>query len=393
MWARGHGSDWDLKRLSFFVKAGQNENDFYMYRTNASSTTWLPEVVVDFQVWFQLRALIERRFLRGDPPSGAAQCGGDTLAYVACSGPYVVHVRNPAISPPNLTQVQEIAVGFVRDSGAATDSAKVWVDDIRLSGVVNDPGYAGAVSLDLTAADIATLNVQVSQRDGNFRQLGENPSYIGTNQFGLGSTIRLDRLGLERLGLTAPLSIRLDHSSQDPYFLNGTDVLASGLDGLRRPSASSASYGLSIRRSRHGSAWWQKAFTDNLGLTALWSSGSSRTELSTASSHVSDLRADWTAAPRDVSFRYLPSFLRDLLAHLPGFLRRPGSRAAAPTAPASSSRSCPRSTSRRRSARRRPCSGPAARSSCARSPPSHSASPARGTATSRITATRRRSAR
>jgi hypothetical protein len=325
VWARGRGADWDLHRLSFFIKVGQDADDFYMYHANASSTTWLPEVVVDFQPWFQLRALIEKRFLSGAPPGGAAQCGDtlavDTLAYVACSGPYVVFVRNPAISPPNLTQVQELAVGFVRDSGAATDSAEVWVDDIRLSGVVNDAGYAGAVSLDLTAADIATLNVQVSQRDGNFRQLGENPSYIGTNQFGLGSTIRLDRLGLDRLGLTVPLTIRLDHTSEDPYFLNGTDVLASGLDGLRKPVSNSATYGLSIRRSRHGTRWWQKAFTDNLGFTALWSSGNAVTELSTATSSVSDLRADYSAVPHDVSFRYIPSFLRAALQHLPGFLK------------------------------------------------------------------------
>ncbi|MFI5278896.1 MAG: cell surface protein SprA [Gemmatimonadales bacterium] len=321
VWARGRGADWDLHRLSFYIKAGQDANNFYMYRSSAASTTWLPEVVVDFQPWFQLRALIEQRFLRGEPPSGAAQCGGDTLAYVACSGPYLVHVLNPAVSPPNLTRVQELAVGFVRDSGLATDSAEVWVDDIRLSGVVNDAGYAGAVSLDLTAADVATLNVQVSQRDGNFRQLGENPSYVGTNQFGLGSSIRLDKLGLERLGLTAPLTIRLDQSSQAPYFLTGTDVLASGLDGLRKPTASSASYALSIRRSRRGTLWWQRAFTDNLGFTAVWSSGSSRTELSTATSHVSDLRADYSLAPRDLGFRYLPSFLRDVLDHLPAFLR------------------------------------------------------------------------
>ncbi|MFI5207861.1 MAG: cell surface protein SprA [Gemmatimonadales bacterium] len=321
VWARGRGVDWDLHRLSFYIKAGQDANNFYMYRTNASSTTWLPEVVVDFQPWFLLRAQIEKDFLEGKPPSGAAQCGGDTLAYVACSGPYLVHVLNPAVSPPNLTQVQELAVGFVRDSGVATDSAEVWVDDIRLSGVVNDAGYAGAVSLDLTAADVATLNVQVSQRDGNFRQLGENPSYVGTNQFGLGSSIRLDKLGLERLGLTAPLTIRLDQTSQDPYFLTGTDVLTSGLVGLRKPSTSSASYALSIRRSRRGTLWWQRAFTDNLGFSAAWSSGSSRAELSTATSHVSDLRADYNVAPRELSFRYLPAFLRGALDRLPGFLR------------------------------------------------------------------------
>ena len=322
VWARGRGSDWDTRRLSFYVKVGQNENDFYLYRANLASTTWQPEVVVDFAQWFRLRALVEQRFLRGEAPSGAAQCGGDTLAYVACSGPYLVHVRNPAISPPNLTSVQELAVGMVRDSGIALDSAELWVDDIRLSGVVNDNGYAGAVSLTVIAADIADINVQASRRDGNFRQLGENPSYVGTNQFSLGTTIRLERLGLERLGLTAPLTIRLDRSTEDPYFLAGTDVLASGLDGLRRPDSHSASYGLSLRRSRRGTRWWQRAVTDNLGLSALWSTAAAQTALSTGSSRFSDLRADYAVSPREVSFHPLPGFIRDALGHLPGFLRR-----------------------------------------------------------------------
>jgi hypothetical protein len=322
VWARGRGSDWDQHRLSFYVKVGQDENDFYMYRTNLASTTWLPEVVVDFQEWFRLRALVEQRFLSGQPPSGAAQCGGDTLAWVACSGPYVVHVRNPAISPPNLTQVQELAVGLVRDSGVALDSAELWVDDIRLSGVVNDAGYAAAVNMNITAADIADISFQASRRDGNFRQLGENPSYTGTDQLALATTIRLDRLGLDRLGLTAPLSIRMDRSAQDPFFLAGTDVLASGLDGLRGSSTSGTTFAFSVRRSRRGTAWWQKALTDNLGLTAVWTRGGAQSALSTSSSRVSDLRLDYGVAPREVAFHYLPGFLRDLLGRLPAFLAR-----------------------------------------------------------------------
>ncbi len=323
VWARGRGSDWDRDALTFFVKVGQDENNFYLYRQHLRTSTWLPEPVVDFRQWSALRALIEQRFLGGLPPSGAVACGsGDTLAYVACSGPYLVQVRNPAVAPPNLTRVQELAVGFVRDSGVALNSAELWVDDIRLSNVVKDPGYAGAVSLALTGADVFDVNLFASRRDGNFRQLGENPSYTGTNQLSLASTVRLERLGLDRLGITAPLTLRLDRSSEDAYYLSNTDVLASGLSGLRRPETSNASWSIAIRRTRRGTRWWQRALTDNIGLAAARTSGSARSSLSTATSHVSDVHADYNVAPRDFGFPYLPGFLRKALDGLPGFLRR-----------------------------------------------------------------------
>jgi hypothetical protein len=321
VWARGRGAGWDDRELAFYIKVAQDENNFYLYRVPVGTTTWLPEVVVDFNRWFQLRASIETRFLSGQGPGGAPTCGGDTLAYVACDGPYLVHVRDPAVAPPNLTRVQELAVGFVRDSGVATDTSELWVDDIRLTGVVNTPGYAGAVTLNLTAADIATVSLAATRRDGNFRQLGENPSYLGQSGLALNTTIRLERLGLERLGLTAPLTIHAEHSSQDPYFLSNTDVLAAGLQGLRSPVLGNTSYALSIRRSRRGTQWWQRVLTDNIGLSASFSSGSARTELSTASSRLSDLRADYAASPRDVGLPALPGVLRRLLGALPGFLR------------------------------------------------------------------------
>jgi cell surface protein SprA len=322
VWARGRGADWDANRLTFYIKVGQDENNFYLFRQNLRTTTWLPEAVIDFQRWFALRALVEERFLRGDPPSGAAGCGGDTLAYVACDGPYMVHVRNPGVAPPNLTRVQELAVGFVRDSGNALDSAEVWVDDIRLSQVVDDHGYAGAIDLSLIAADIGDFNLSMTRRDGNFRQLGENPAYTGTNTVGLASTIRLERLGLNRLGLTVPLTLRMDRASQDPYFVNGTDVLASGLNGLRTPRTTGTSWAIAVRRSRRGTAWWQRALTDNLGFGALWSSGGSRSELASSNSKLTDMRLDYSLQPADHHVPLLPGFLRSALDALPDFMRR-----------------------------------------------------------------------
>jgi hypothetical protein len=319
VWAQGRGAGWDNDQLSFYVKVAQDENNFYMFRAHVHSGTWLPELVVDFNRWLALRADIERRFLSGQPPSGAAACGGDTLAYVACDSTrsYIVHVRNPGVAPPNLASVAELAVGFVRDSGASTDSAEVWVDDIRLAQVVNDPGYAGALNLRVVAADVGELTLGMSRRDPQFRQLGDNPSYTTSSQFSLGTTVRLERLGLDRLGLTAPFTMRLDRSSDDPYYLEGTDVLASPLEGLRRPQTSTATYNLLLRRSRRGTKWWQRWIVDNLGLSASYANGTSTTQLAQSSSALWTLNGDYAALPAARSFRYVPHFLVSLLRAIP----------------------------------------------------------------------------
>ena len=319
VWARGRGAGWDNGQLSFYIKVAQDENNFYLFRAHAHGSTWLPELMVDFTRWLTLRADIERRFLSGQAPSGAAACGGDSLAYVACdsSRSYLVHVRNPGVAPPNLASVAELAVGFVRDSGAPADSTELWVDDIRLARVVNDAGYAGALNLRVVAADVGELTVAMSRRDPQFRQLGDNPSYTTSSQFSLGTTVRLERLGLDRLGLTAPFSLRLDRSSDEPYYLGGTDVLAGPLAGLRRPQTSTATYNLMLRRARRGTRWWQRWIVDNLGLSTSYSSGTSTTQLAQSSSALWTLNGDYTALPSDRSFRYMPRFLLSLLRALP----------------------------------------------------------------------------
>ena len=319
VWARGRGAGWNDRELSFYIKVGQDENNFYMFRASADTTTWLPDKVVDFTRWEQMRADIERRFLSGEKPSGAATCGGDTLAYVECDSArtYIVHIRDPGVAPPNLAQVREMAVGLERDSGAVTDSAEVWVDDIRLSQVVKDAGYAGAVNLHVVAADIADVNVLMSRRDANFRQLGQDPSYITDDQLALSSTVHLDRLGLDRLGLAAPFTFQLNRSSDDPYYLSGTDVLAAPIAGLRRPQTTQAYYGLSLRRTRRGTHWWQRWLVDNLGLAGTLSSGTSTTQLSQSSSNLATLGADYTAMPGMEQFRYVPAFLARWLRAIP----------------------------------------------------------------------------
>jgi len=86
-------------------------------------------------------------------------------------------VRDPGTAPPNLSRVQQIAAGMWRiGTSVVVDPGELWVDDIRLGDVVRETGAAGAIDIAVAAADVADLAISVSRRDGQFRQLTDDPS-------------------------------------------------------------------------------------------------------------------------------------------------------------------------------------------------------------------------
>ncbi len=303
VWARGRGPGWEDGDLHFYIKAGKDQNNFYLYHVPARTVSWEPEVVIDFSRWLALRAKVEQAWLRGDAARVYPGCPDTTLipldtAYVMCDGPYVVHVRDPATGPPNLAAVQEIATGILRVAdNVFVDQAELWVDDIRLSDVVQDVGVAAALDLTLTAANVADVAVSLSRRDAQFRQLGEDPSYTTANAATIAGTLRLERFLPDGWGIAAPLSVRYASTSSDPFYLSGTDIRANGLDGLRTPRSSATSYTLSLRRTVRSATPLLRYLLDPLALSGAYARGSDRADLSQASASNYAVNLDYALAP------------------------------------------------------------------------------------------------
>ncbi|MEO6444194.1 MAG: cell surface protein SprA [Gemmatimonadaceae bacterium] len=141
LWARGRGSGWGPGGdLQFFVKIGRDADNFYLYRTEAKSgnnrSAWEPEVRVQFEKFYALRAKLQNAFLQARPDllgctavdsaliaQSGLPMGARIDRYAACEDGYVVYTVDPAVTPPNLAAVQELAVGMVRvDSLRGTNS-------------------------------------------------------------------------------------------------------------------------------------------------------------------------------------------------------------------------------------------------------------------------------
>jgi len=321
VWARGRGAGWEAGDLEFIIKAGRDEHNFYMYRTPARSVTWEPEIVIELEKWMELRATVESAWLSGAPPTGAAECGGDSTAYVACDGPYMVQVRDAGTSPPNLARVSEVAVGIYRlQETVLIDQAELWVDDIRLADMVDDAGLAAAADIRLAAADFAEITFDISRVDDMFRQLGENPSYVTDEVRTFGSILRLDKLMPESWGYNIPLVVQHSGTDADPFYIENTDVQADRLPNLRQPGSSYTNVELSLRRVRRGNSLLERALLNPLSVFASKSTGKDVSSLIDARTSNQRVHADYSATPRPQTVSVVPQFIVDFVDWLPGFI-------------------------------------------------------------------------
>ncbi|MEP6835365.1 MAG: cell surface protein SprA [Gemmatimonas sp.] len=351
VWMRGRGNGWGMNgELNAFIKVGRDENNFYLYRTEVQSgetvAAWEPEVRVDLTRFQTLRARLESNSLRNTGDS--LSCSGADLElikrsglprgvtvrrFAVCEGGYIVYTADPGITPPNLAGVQELAVGFVRVDSLAhgarpilpNDTLELWVDDVRLSDVVADVGFAGEFGVFGNAGDLADFRLNFTRRDPNFRQLGETPTFLTSAAVAAGTTIHLERMLPRKLGIVMPLTVSYGTTNVQQLFVNQTDVRADGIQGLRSPKDSRTDYALSLRRATPVTGKWFSPVLNGLVLSGTWGSGEGQSTYQEASNSnyavSASLNLDGVNSLTDSASQKLPGPIDRILGALPGFLR------------------------------------------------------------------------
>jgi len=313
LWARGVSDGWgDNGDLQFYVKIGRDASNFYMYRTplngGAGREAWLPEIRVNFAKLIALRAQIQNAYLRNLPHNSCTGLDSVLVAntplppgvpsgarYAACDSGYVVYTVDPAVAPPNLAAVQELAVGMIRVGQGGgrqpvlpSDTLELWVDDVRLGGVVDAAGYAGQVGIGITAADFADIRATISRRDPNFRQLGDAPTYVTDNTADISAAFHLEKLFPRRLGYSIPVTVNYSSTAGTPVYLTGTDVEAGAVAGVRTPRSSATSVTFGVRRTTPLNHGVLAPLLNNLALTGTYTRAAARSEYEDG--HATDLR-------------------------------------------------------------------------------------------------------
>ncbi len=130
---------------------------------------------------------------------------------------------------PTLTSVQFLTVGIVNLDTVFNPgplSGEVWVNELRVIGAEDTPGWAYSVSGSLKFADLMTVNANISEKDPYFHRLSER---FGSRSENVNWAVSTNLNVLKLLPFSMPnsnLQINYSHTESlgKPLYIPGTDI-------------------------------------------------------------------------------------------------------------------------------------------------------------------------
>ncbi len=306
----------------FYFKVGSDPENFYLYRSRlpapsgggVNQADWLPEVVVDFDEWFELRRVAEEQL------SFAPRAPGDPPVEVwSADSTYAVVLADRGRAP-NLASVRELSLG-VWNQTLGPVSGEVWIDELRLAEPVRQAGLASAVNVELDGAGVLTTRLNVTNRGAFFRQLRDDPTYQDDQTISLYSRLAADRWLPTEWGLDMPVTFEMSRASQDPVLLSDSDVRADRIVRLRDTEATRRRVGVALRKRTETANPVLGFLIDGLDLRASYSSADGSTVTTESDSETFDAGVGWFREPEAKEIGLVPDFAKGAVRTLlPGFL-------------------------------------------------------------------------
>jgi cell surface protein SprA len=215
-------SDYD-PNTKFFIRFGSDATDNYYeyeasvkYTSNFATTPleiWPAENDVDFNIQDFVDAKIRRD---RNSPNNIIQRTKDAQFGDASKGIYIK-------GRPSLGNITTIMIG-VRNIGNGRETPNnvvLWVNEIRLSEIENDGGYAGNASLNFNLGDFATINTSASYSSVGFGNIDSKPaerSQATQSAFSINTAVNVDKFLPEKTGMKIPVNYSYSQTIEDPKY-------------------------------------------------------------------------------------------------------------------------------------------------------------------------------
>jgi len=121
---------------------------------------------------------------------------------------------------PNFGDVRAIMLG-VRNSGKSTIGGEVWFNELRLSGLKNQGGYAAVMNLDANIADFAAISANGRRSTVGFGAIEQGPnerSRENVTQYDVTTSLGIGQLFPKKWGLNIPFSYRIEEETVTPQY-------------------------------------------------------------------------------------------------------------------------------------------------------------------------------
>ena len=122
---------------------------------------------------------------------------------------------------PTLGNVSSLMIG-VRTVGGATDKeVLLWVNELRLSEIDNEGGYAGSANLQFNLGDFANVQMSGSLSSVGFGAIDQGPSNRNqdeTKEYAINAEVKLDKFLPKEWGFEIPFNFTLQERFIDPKY-------------------------------------------------------------------------------------------------------------------------------------------------------------------------------
>jgi hypothetical protein len=261
--------------FSVWVHGGESQSEF-LFRVGTDSTNFyeLKNLLApgwqEFRVPFKTMTDAKQEIL--------ATLGEDTPA----DSIDVVHANGIRVrGKPSLTNVRMLMLGVGNPEGAVAPlSGEVWIDELRLTSVNRNKGYARRITVDTKIADLASVKVDYENRDNQFMQLNQRITEFGFKSktaTSVAATLNLDSFTPASQGLSIPVSYSRTRSLELPRYKTGSDIILDpGVEQDReRTEGTSDTYGIRFSKKRPSQNLIVRATVDKLSYDASFSTRNS----------------------------------------------------------------------------------------------------------------------
>ena len=169
------------------------------------------------------------------------------------------------VGRPSLSRIRRLTVGVRND--VADVSGEIWLDDIRLSDVRKDIGWAERVTVKAKFADFLDVDFDLRHVDGEFRSLKQQRGSGRDNiTYNLTGTMNADRF-VSALGISTPVNVTWKRSVSRPKFSSGSDIVLGEEESENQKTETlDRSIAVSLSRKRQSPDFWTHLLVDGLSL-------------------------------------------------------------------------------------------------------------------------------
>lgn len=226
-----------------FLRFGSDSLNFYEFRTPLVEDQGWRQVFIDLETLTQVK-------LKESPDDSLTlYIAGRKLPYYTQAVP---DGEIAAVGAPTLTRVGLVEFGIVNRAAQGSTSGEVWVNELRLTEVRKDAGFAQRISAAADFADLASINAGFSRTDDEFQSLGGARSGSTNSSLRLGGGFNAHKF-FAPLNVALPLTWNWSREKALPELKTGSDAVLIDREA-ERTERKSLGGGVSLSRSKKSSS-------------------------------------------------------------------------------------------------------------------------------------------